>query len=172
MEIENNNSIAFLDVFVSKNNCRLTITVYRKPTHTQRYLNYRSNQHPLIKSGIIKYLRNRALNVCSEGNLPSELDRLYNVFRANGYPSSRINNSLKPSKLKRNEDVSTPRCDPLTKTDRKRTLVLPYVRGLSEDIGKAYRHLNIITAFTSKNTLRRSLSWVKTPTPQEDWSHL
>ena len=168
MEIENNNSIAFLDVLVSKNNCRLTTTVHRKPTHTDRYLNYRSNHHPLIKLGIIKCLRNRALNVCSEGNLPSELNRLYNVFRANGYPSSRINNSLKPSRLKRNEDVSTPPCDLLTKTDRKRTLVFPYVISLSEDIRKACRPLNIITAFTSKNTLRRSLSRVKTPTPQEE----
>ena len=39
MEIENNNSFAFLDVLVSKNNNRLTTTVYRKPTHTDRYLN-------------------------------------------------------------------------------------------------------------------------------------
>ena len=122
MEIENNNSIAFFDVLVSKNNCRLTTTVYKKPTHTDRYLNYRSNHHPFIKSGIIKCLRNRALNLCSEGNLLCELNRLYNVFRANGYPSSRINNSLKPSRLKRNEDVSTSPCNPLTKTDRKRTL--------------------------------------------------
>ena len=168
MEIENNNSIAFLDVLVSKNNSRLTTTVYRKPTHTDRYLNYRSNHHPLIKSGIIKCLRNRALNVCSEGNFPSELNRLYNVFRANGYSSSRVNNSLKPSRLKRNEDASTPPCDLLTKTDRKRTLVLPYVKGLSEDIGRACRFLNITTAFSSKYTLRRSLSWVKIPTPQEE----
>ena len=38
MEIENNNSIAFLDVLVTKNNSRLTTTAYRKPTHTDRYL--------------------------------------------------------------------------------------------------------------------------------------
>ena len=111
--------------------------------------------------------KNRALNVCSEGNFPSELNRLYNVFRANGYPSSQINNNLKPSRLKRN-DVSTPPCDLLTKTDRKKTLVLPYVKGLSEDIGRACRPLNITTAFSSKYTLRRSLTLVKTPTPQEE----
>ena len=90
MEMEINNSIAFLDVLISKNNNRLTTTVYRKPTHTYRYLNYRSNHHPLVKSGIINCLRERPINVCSEDTLPHEIDRLHGVFRANGFPSRKI----------------------------------------------------------------------------------
>ena len=76
--------------------------------------------------------------------------------------------SLKSSACFPDVDSSTFTGDLSTKTDRKRTLVLPYVKGLSEDIGRACRPLNIITAFTSKYTLRRSLSWVKTSTPQEE----
>ena len=60
MEIEENNSIAFLDVLVIKNNNEtLSTSVYRKPTHTDRYLNYCSNHHPRIKNGIIKCLKDR-----------------------------------------------------------------------------------------------------------------
>ena len=169
MEMEVNNSIAFLDVLISKNNNRLTTTVYRKPTHTDRYLNYRSNHHPLLKSGIINCLKERAINVCSEDTLPHEINRLHGVFRANGFPSRRIYYGLNQSKPKKSTTVApTSSEESLTTEKKKRTLVLPYVKGLSEGISQACRSLNIKTAFTSRNTLRRSLSHVKIPTPPED----
>lgn len=42
VEIVSNNSLPFLEVLVNKNNNRLISTVYRKPIHTVRYLNYES----------------------------------------------------------------------------------------------------------------------------------
>jgi hypothetical protein len=52
MEIESNNSIPFLDILVIRKDSMLTTTVYRKPTHTGRYLNFDSN-HP----GWLPYVR-------------------------------------------------------------------------------------------------------------------
>jgi hypothetical protein len=51
MEIESNNSIPFLDILVIKKDLMLTTTVYRKPTHTGRYLNFDSNHPPHVKEG-------------------------------------------------------------------------------------------------------------------------
>ena len=38
MEVEDNNNIAFLDVIDERREHSMFITVYRKPTHTDRYL--------------------------------------------------------------------------------------------------------------------------------------
>jgi len=38
IETESNGQIAFLDTLVSRKNGKITIKVYRKPTHTDRYL--------------------------------------------------------------------------------------------------------------------------------------
>ena len=47
MEIEQNNSLPFLDVLVTHNdNGSLSHQVYKKKTHTDRYLNARSHHHP------------------------------------------------------------------------------------------------------------------------------
>ena len=39
-EEENNNQIAFLDALVSRKDNALIVDVYRKPTHTDRYLDF------------------------------------------------------------------------------------------------------------------------------------
>ena len=38
IEHEQNGQIAFLDTLISRNNCSISIDVYHKPTHTNRYL--------------------------------------------------------------------------------------------------------------------------------------
>ena len=43
----------------------------------------------------------------------------------------------------------------------KTRVFLPYIKGLSEKIGRACRPLGIQTTFSSRNTLRRSLTKVK-----------
>ena len=45
-ETETNNEIPFLDVLVKRNGKQVNTTVYRKPTHTDWYLNFRSNLKP------------------------------------------------------------------------------------------------------------------------------
>ena len=65
-ETETNNEIPFLDVLVKRNGKQVNTTVYRKPTYTDRYLNFRSNHHPRILTGVLKCLKNRADKVCDE----------------------------------------------------------------------------------------------------------
>jgi hypothetical protein len=55
MKTESDSVIAFLDVLVIMEETTLTTKVYRKPTHTGRYLNFNSN-HPLhVKRGLIVF---------------------------------------------------------------------------------------------------------------------
>ena len=44
IEHKQNGWIAFLDTLISRNNCLISIDIYRKPTHTDRYLDYLSHK--------------------------------------------------------------------------------------------------------------------------------
>ena len=64
MKIAKDNTIPFLDTAVTRDSGGLlTITVYRKPTHTDQYLAYDSNNPQSVKRGIVKCLCDRARNI-------------------------------------------------------------------------------------------------------------
>ena len=101
MEIERNNKIAFLDVLVQrKENGKLSHSVYRKPTHTDLYLNGRSHHHPSQRGAVLSTLLHRARTISDAESLPVELDYLKNTFRQNGYGERQISLAFKfPPKL-------------------------------------------------------------------------
>ena len=69
---------------------RLNTTVFRKPTHTERYLPF-SSHHPIsMKESVMKSLMRR-LNYVSEGAKfegEMEVEHITGVLEENGYPSS------------------------------------------------------------------------------------
>ena len=60
-EVEEGGKLPFLDVQLVRNGSSLETSVYRKTTHTDRYLHYNSHHHPRVKVGIVKTLKDRAL---------------------------------------------------------------------------------------------------------------
>ena len=63
-------SIPFLDTIVKPEaDGSLSITVYRKPTHTDQYLQWNSHHHLSAKFSVIQTLSNRASTVCSNPEL-------------------------------------------------------------------------------------------------------
>ncbi|KAF9808899.1 hypothetical protein SFRURICE_000945 [Spodoptera frugiperda] len=58
---------------------RLSHTVYRKPTHTDRYLRADSHHHPSHLASVPRTLINRALNLCDPQYIDAELDHLKQV---------------------------------------------------------------------------------------------
>ena len=151
MEKESEKKIAFLDVLVEKERTSATTSIFRKETHTDRYMNYNSHHHARIKSGIIKCLKTRAETVCDTTRLSGELNHLKQVFWANGYPTRTINRNLKnhpnsrTSHPHRQEQIiETEEQEQTTQTeDQERTtpkfLHLPYVKGVSERIERKCR---------------------------------
>lgn len=65
--------------------------VYRKDTHTFRYINWRSNHPKKLLLGVLKGLIDRAHKLCDlEEDLQEELDLLRDIFISNDYPVRRI----------------------------------------------------------------------------------
>ena len=64
MEVQENNRLPFLDVLITKNkDGSLAHQVYRKKTHTDRYLHATSHHHPSQKLGILNTLAIRAIRI-------------------------------------------------------------------------------------------------------------
>ena len=86
MEEEDESQISFLDVMVKRSERKLSTMVPQKATHTDRYLHFHSHHHPRSLSGVVKNLKQRALNVCEL----EELENLARTFQMNGYPKEVI----------------------------------------------------------------------------------
>jgi hypothetical protein len=86
MEREQQSKIEFLDVLVERKPRSSVTSVYRKPTHTDRYNNFASHHHPRTKTGVISCLRKRADEICRRHLKTSEINYLRKAFEANGYP--------------------------------------------------------------------------------------
>ena len=84
-------SIPFLDTIVKPEaDGSLSITVYRKPTHTDQYLQWDSHHHLSAKFSVIQTLSHRASTMCSNPQLlQKEKDHLRKALTKCNYPWTR-----------------------------------------------------------------------------------
>ena len=100
IEEENNNQIAFLDALVSRKDNALIVDVYRKPTHTDRYLDFFSHHDKRHKISTAETLLHRATNLPNtKQGKETELIRVTDALRINNYPQNVISNILKRNLL-------------------------------------------------------------------------
>jgi hypothetical protein len=97
MDTETDGHISFLDIDVYRKPDRsLGHREYRKPTHTNLYLNATSHHHPATKQAVLSTLVHRAKAVCDTNSLPQRLQFLRATFRNNGYSEKQILRALNP----------------------------------------------------------------------------
>jgi len=81
IEYEKEETLPFLDVLLKrKDNGHLGHTVYRKTTHTNRYLNGKSHHHPSSFTSVVASLVNRAFSICDKDHLNNELTHIDRVL--------------------------------------------------------------------------------------------
>ena len=134
--------LPFLDTITTRRGTQLEVNVYRKPTHTDRYLDFNSHYLMCHKRSVVSTLLRRAQNIPStQKGKREERKRVEAVLRDNNYPSSFINScerslSKLPTHLPSNGFV-----------------VLPYVQGISERIGWILRKHQFNVAFKPLRTV-------------------
>lgn len=155
-------SLPFLDVnSIVKEDGTIATRVYRKATHTDQYLNYNSNHPQEHKRGVIKTLLHRADSVVSDDcERQAEKDYIKKVLTFNDYPTHFIQSVLDESQ----------RANPIQSDNRRaRTIkksppvVIPYIRGVSEEIRRIMKQYNVQVFFKPVNTLRQLLVRPKDP---------
>ena len=154
MEMEENNSLPFLDTLVKRGDGgMIDFGVYRKPTHTDRYLQY-SSHHPChVKRGMVSSLFHRARAITQGQNREREEEHLTQVLQENGYPYEVVRTASRPRQQRTQEEQP------------RHTLYIPYVSGLGEDLRRVCRKYNIRTVFRTSSTLRQELSRTKDRDP-------
>ena len=63
MEEESNGEPAFLDTLLKRNNGKISVLVYRKPTHTDQYLHYSSHHQKSCKESVVSSLFNTEYSI-------------------------------------------------------------------------------------------------------------
>jgi hypothetical protein len=172
-EMEKEGKLAFLDLLITRNEDQLCTKVYRKPTHTQKYIHWRSNHPKANLLGILKGLVHRAHYFCDrDDDLQQELKLLENVFIANGYPERLVMQTIKQSwsievtkKLKKLADEGKKEA----KKDAEYFDVLnvPYVAGFTEGLQKKLNKLQVGVTAKKGVTLYNHLCKLKPKPPIE-----
>lgn len=105
--VEGNGRFPFLDVLVTKKaDNTLDHQIYRKPTHTDRYLHAKSHDHPIQKQSAINSLVYRALTISDKEHLQTELNHLKLTLQQNGHDKKDINKIINKHINKRARRIS------------------------------------------------------------------
>ncbi|KFD46131.1 hypothetical protein M513_12997 [Trichuris suis] len=110
IEKEVQGKIPFLDTLIVRTQEGIKTTVYRKPTHSDKYVEFTSH-HP--RDGTV----DRALAICDQEYLGQELEHIRRTFKENGYPAHLINSIIR-RKLEGRTTEKIPASGP--------RLILPY----------------------------------------------
>ena len=159
-------SISFLDTFVKPEaDGRLSITVYRKPTHTNQYLQWNSNHYLSAKFSVIHALSHRAKTVCSKPELlQKERNHPRKALTKCKYPKwaldkveKRLNKSTSEIIDGANNQGTTVAQAVTREVKTKGHIVIPYTQGLCESIKKICGRYGIQTHFKGGSTIKNLL---------------
>ena len=139
----------------NNNNNKLSTTVYRNPTYTDRLLDLTSYNPTSHKATTIHTLSRQVQLVCdSTDSLANENNYLLldNVFNKNNYNKDFVRrNTYKDAEPNVTNNDGTP----------VTTVTIPYIEGTSETIARILQPYNIRVAHKPFTTLRQLLTKVK-----------
>ncbi len=166
VERETNGDLAFLDLNVYRTiEGKLETAVYRKPTHTDKYLSYNSHHPVSHKKSVAKTLLQRAEHLPSNSDSQAnEREYVLNILRKNNYPKDFLKNCLNPSAC-RNQNNSE------GDTSIKGYAVVPYIQGVTEPIKRILSNCNIKVALKPYLTLGHIFAKPKDPIPTNQKTH-
>ena len=91
MDEESNKEQVFLDTLLKQNNRKISILVYRKPTHTDQHLHYISHHLRSFKESVVSSFFSRAYSFfINKYGFTRENARIKQMLKENGYQESAI----------------------------------------------------------------------------------
>ena len=146
-------AIPFLDTFPRPSGNKIITSVYRKPTHMDRYLDFNSNHPKSAKHAVVRALTDRAKNVCSSPELlAEEMDHLGKVLKYNNYPKWMIDQHGRNSSERRLIDLETG-----NEVKKSVFISAPYFPGLSESFKQLFKYTPVQVCFKGQNTIKLML---------------
>ena len=190
---QGNGAIPFLDTLITPQaDGSLAITVYRKPTYTDQYLQWDSHHSLTAKYSVIGTLTHRAQTICTDPKLlQKELNHLRNAMGKCKYPSWAINkvqhkvlnnnqgehDNNQPSTT--NNQVQPDNNQGTSSTNRTTTkstknfigqVVIPYTQSTAEGFKNMCGKYGIQVYFKGNTTIKQLLMKPKDKDPKENKS--
>jgi len=158
VEKESDNVINFLDIQLRKSDSgTLGFNVFKKPTHTDKYLSF-SSYHPVShKRSVISSLLNRVENICDDDYKVDEINRIEDALQCNGYTKAIID-SVKRRTIGRQV---TSLNNVVSVSPRTSYVKAPYIKGVSEKAARILNRHNVRLAHKPTHTLRGQLCHLK-----------
>ena len=142
----------------------LSTSVYRKPTHTDLYLQWDSHHTLTSKYSMIGTLQHRAQTICSNPKLlQKEEQHLKNALKNCKYPTWALNRIQMKTKKQDSRQVPTSRTS--MNNQKKSYIVVPYYSRLSESIKNIGRKFEVWVYFKGGTTIKNLLMTAKGKDP-------
>jgi hypothetical protein len=159
---------------VTRNNGSLNVNVYRKPTHTDRYLDYNSHHDKQHKISTARTLLHRAAHLpnTNEGK-QEDFDSVFDALRSNGYPKIFLD-EVEKRRARKTEFVASPEelvrifFENVEPENNSRYAGLPYINGSTEPPKRLLKRYGIRTTTKPLRTLEQGfLSAKDRPLPEK-----
>ncbi|XP_072042908.1 uncharacterized protein [Amphiura filiformis] len=162
-EGEEDRALAFLDTHtVIQADGSLRIKIYRKPTHTDQYLNFESNHPVQHKLGVIQTLHHRADSIITDQEEKLHVNKALEKCTFCNYPKWAFDRANKPKKARSDNNKDN------ANVETKGQIVLPYIKGTSEALRRTFSNYGVRVCFKPTQTLRQLLVSPKDKTEKED----
>ena len=168
-EVRDDGSMPFLDILITpKEDGSLSTSVFRKPTHTDLYLQWDSHHTISSKYSVAGTLYHRAKTICSDPQLQKkEEDHLCQALQKCRYPiwainRARIKSHNPPRNKNRNNNNQTGQ---KTNINKNIYMVVPYQQGLSERVKNTCQKYGIQVHFKGGQTIKDLLMAPKDKDP-------
>ena len=163
----------FLDILITPSrDGNLSTSVYRKPTHTDLYLQWDSHHTLTSKYSVIGTLQHSAQTICSDPQLlHKEEQHLKSALKKCKYPTWALNKIQMKSK---NQDTIQAPTKRTNTNNQKSHIVVPYYSGLSESIKNIDSNYGVEVYFKGGSTIKNLLMSPKDKDPiqKTEWSRL
>ena len=151
-------SSPFLDTLVTPQaNGTLSTSVYRKPTHTNQYLQWDSHHAISAKYSVISTLFHREKEICStKQQLEEEQEHIQQPLSSCKYPRWALNRIKKKTRVHiQSRNKGKKLTDNNTKSTTRRTYItVPYSKGLSESLKNTCKKYGIQVYFRGGKTIK------------------
>ena len=166
-ESREDGSMPFLDMLIiPQKDGTFNTTIYRKPTHTDMYLQCDS-QHPISsKYSVVGTLHHRARTMCSNTNLlQQEEEHLQKVLTTCKYPNlalNRIKMKIRSNPKKKNKSQNK---NTMPENYQQPYLVVHYYQGLNESVKRTCNKYGVQVYFKGGVTIKSLLMAPKDQDP-------
>ena len=148
-ETEKEKTLPFLDMKLTRVKNTIQIGIYRKKSHTLKYSSYDSYRPRNEQMGILKNMLYRAYHLCDPGpEREEEIKTLNFAFINQNYPPKEVLKTIQSYQESDGNKEENKRAE-----ERTESIVVPYIKGVSEKLRKDLGKEDINVVFKRGKTL-------------------